>query len=130
MTIDTTLAITVVVDTAYAAFAAGDIATILDLVADDVSWESPRTLPHGGSFSGRDGVLQFFQGIGTHWASLRLTIEGVAALNDHTVVGVVNAAGEHVNGSRANYGATHVFTIRGGLIVAFREFVNLDAVLA
>ena len=130
MTIDTTLANTVVVDTAYAAFAAGDVATILNLVADNVSWESPLTLPHGGSFSGRDGVLQFFQGIGGHWASLRLTIEGIAALNDHTVIGVVKAAGERSNGSTSNYGAAHLFTIRDGAIVSFREFVNLDAILA
>ena len=41
----------------------GDIPTVIGLLADDVTWNVPTALP-GGKFAGRDGVGQFFQGIG------------------------------------------------------------------
>jgi ketosteroid isomerase-like protein len=55
----------------YEAFGRGDIAFILDQVADDVQWESwednhgqkagvPTLVPR----SGRDGVVQFFEVVG------------------------------------------------------------------
>ena len=129
MTTHIALANTAVIDAAYAAFAEGDIPTILGMLAADVSWVSPKTLPHGGEFAGRDGVLQFFQGIGAKWASLRLTIVGVAELAGDSVVGVVSATGERADGPSSTYGATHVFTIRDGMIASFHEYVDLDGVL-
>jgi ketosteroid isomerase-like protein len=114
------------VNGAYEAFGRGDIAAVIDLLADDVEWSSPLTLPHGGQFKGKDGVGQFFQGIGGLWAGLQLEVHGVSALDGDSVVGVVTARGELSSGGAAGYGAAHVFTFANGKVVRFREYVDLD----
>jgi ketosteroid isomerase-like protein len=114
------------VKTAYEAFGRGDIPAVLAVLADDVEWCSPLTLAHGGQFSGKAGVGEFFQGIGAQWISLELEIHGVAALSADTVVGVVTASGELRSAGSAGYGAAHVFTFANGKVVRFQEYVDLD----
>jgi ketosteroid isomerase-like protein len=117
------------VQSAYTAFANGDIGAVLDLLADDVEWTSPRTIPHGGDFHGKADVGQFFKAIGANWKSLPLEIEAVADIGNGLVVGVLRADGTRSTGARQSYGATHVFTVRGGKIQRFREYVDIDAAL-
>jgi ketosteroid isomerase-like protein len=117
------------IKTAYAAFARADIPAIIDLLDDSVEWSTPMTVPQGGQFSGKDGVMQFFQGIGAAWESLPLQVEAVGALNDDLVVAVVRGSGELRSGGPGSYGATHVFTVRNGKITKFREYTDLDKAL-
>ena len=118
------------VNGAYEAFGRGDVAAVLDALADDVEWSSPLTLPHGGQFNGKAGVGQFFQGIGDLWSGLQLEIHGVTALSGDEVVGVVTATGELRAGGSAGYGAAHVFTLTDGKVSRFREYVDLDKPLS
>ncbi len=119
-----------VVQQAYAAFADGNIPALLDLVSDDVEWTSPETLPQGGSFKGRDGVLEFFQRVGAAWSSLHLTVEALDDLSGDLVVGVVQADGTLANGSPGHYGAAHVFTVTSGKISGFREYVDAASAIS
>src|SRR4051812_2953852 len=47
----------------YAAFGRGDIAGVLDTLADDVEWRlaGPSELPYAGLHRGRDEVAKFFE---------------------------------------------------------------------
>ena len=54
---------------AYAAFGRGDITSVIAMLDENVSWTSPRTLPHGGEFSGPGQVGKFFEGLGAAWDS-------------------------------------------------------------
>ena len=119
-----------VINDAYTAFAKGDVPGLLDLVDEGVDWESPATLPHGGHFTGKDGVLAFFQGIGAIWESLTVEADAVAEAEGGLVLAVVRAHGEFRGGGSGAYGAAHVFTVRNGKIAKFREYVDLDAPLA
>ena len=118
-----------VVNEAYSSFAKGDIPALIESVSDDTDWSSPATLPHGGDFSGKDGVLQFFQGIGAKWDSLTIAVDGVADAGDGLVLTVVRASGTRKGGGTAGYGAAHAFTVRDGKITRWREYVDLDAPL-
>jgi ketosteroid isomerase-like protein len=120
---------TSVVEDAYRAFGLGDIAAVLDLLADDVEWTSPRTLPHGGEFHGKADVGRFFQAIGENWKALPLAIEAVGEVGDGIVVGVLRADGTRTSGESLSYGAAHIFNIRGGKITSFREYVDIDKAL-
>ena len=117
------------VNGAYSAFAKGDIPALLESLSDDVDWSSPAALPHGGDFSGKDGVLKFFQGIGAMWDPLVVEVEGVADAGDGLVLALVHASGTRKGGGAAGYGAAHAFNVRDGKIVRFREYVDLDAPL-
>jgi len=111
---------------AYAAFGRGDIPAILELVDDDVEWSSPATLPQGGEFKGRDGVLAFFESVGAAWDPLTVETEVVAEVSGDAVVAIVHASGTLRGGKPGQYGAVHVFTLRDGRITGFREFVDVD----
>jgi uncharacterized protein len=119
-----------VVEDAYQAFGKGDIAAVLDLLADDVEWSSPRTIPHGGQFHGKAEVGGFFQAIGANWKALPLDVEAVAEIGGGQVLGLLRANGTRTDGTRQSYGAAHIFTVRAGKITRFREYVDLDAPLA
>ena len=118
-----------VIESAYAAFAKGDIPGVIELLDDTVEWSSPATLPHGGYFNGKDGVGKFFEGIGAAWQGLGLDIESVSDGGGDLVIGLVRADGTRHSGVAEGYGATHIFTVRGGKITRFREYTDLDAPL-
>jgi hypothetical protein len=111
---------------AYAAFGRGDIPAIVELLDGEVEWSSPATLPQGGTFHGRDGVVKFFEGVGGSWETLSIETEVVDELGANRVIGVVRGSGTLRGGSAAHYGAVHVFDLRDGKIVRFREFVDTD----
>ena len=122
----TNTANTAVVEQAYAAFGRGDIASVIDVLDDNVEWSSPRTLPHGGEFQGKADVGRFFEGLGAAWETLGLTVETVGEVTNGVVVGVVRADGSRRGGGPAGYGAAHRFDVRNGKITRFREYVDLD----
>ena len=117
------------IESAYEAFARGDIPAITDLVDDNVDWTSPRTLPQGGRFSGKAGVGEFFRSVGGAWSDLSVKLETLSEAGADVVVTVVRAAGTLRNGGASGYGATHVFTMRNGKVVRFQEYTDLDAPL-
>jgi ketosteroid isomerase-like protein len=119
-----------VVKAAYEAFGRGDIEAVLGMLDPAVEWSSPRTLPHGGQFSGTDGALAFFQGLGGAWDPLGLDVESVSDVGAGVVAGVVRASGSLRKGGAASYGAVHLFTIKGGKITKFREYVDVDDALS
>ena len=119
-----------VVERAYAAFGQGDIPALLDLLDEGVEWSSPKTLPQGGSFRGKDGVGTFFAGIGAAWDPLEVEIEVIDDLGSDLVVGLVHLSGSLRGGGSAEYGAAHVFTVQGNKITRFREYVDADGAIA
>jgi ketosteroid isomerase-like protein len=117
------------IEGAYAAFARGDIPAVIELLADEVEWSSPATLPQGGHFHGKAGVGDFFQALGGAWSDLGLGVESVSEAGADLVIGVVRADGTLRDGGPSGYGATHVFTVQSGKVVHFREYVDLDGPL-
>jgi ketosteroid isomerase-like protein len=114
------------VTAAYEAFARADIPALLDLLADDVEWSSPMTLPHGGQFHGKTDVGRFFQGIGEAWDPLNVEMHGLSAISADTVITIITASGQMRSGGAGGYGAAHQFTVVDGKITAFHEYVDLD----
>src|SRR4051794_5621937 len=108
----------------YAAFGRGDIPAILQLLDADVAWHAPLTLPHGGEFSGRDGVAGFFEGLGATWDGLGLDLQDLVSSGDRVVAlaridGTLRATGE-----QTGYSSAHCWTLRDGAIVRFDEYVD------
>ena len=115
-----------VVQQAYEAFGRGDIPAVLGLLDEDVEWTAPGTLPQGGTFKGPDEVGQFFTALGAAWEGLELDVEAVGEVGDDLVAGVVRAAGPVGAAVPPSYGAVHVFEVRDGRIIRFREYTDLD----
>lgn len=113
----------------YAAFGRGDVATILNALAADVTWsiDGPAIVPIFGDRKGRDGVAQFFQALGASIDVQEFTPQQFFAHGDTVIVqgverGKVKATGKTMAGHWA-----HVFTFKNGLVSAFREYNNSAA---
>ena len=118
------------IERAYAAFAAGNVDGILAELSDDVAWRVPDVLPHGGSFSGKDGALEFFGGLTEKWDGLTVTVDDILAERDRVVV-IGSAAGTlKSSGDDISYGFAHAWTVRDGRATRFDEYADPPEVLA
>src|SRR4051812_16442514 len=117
------------IEAAYEAFGRGDIPAVIDMLDEDVDWQSPATLPQGGQFHGKADVGRFFQAIGDGWSELSLDVENVSEAGPELVVGVVRADGTLRDGGASGYGAAHVFTVQSGKVTQFREYTDVDGPL-
>ena len=115
------------VQSLYAAFSRGDIASIIAGLTPDVDWSVTgrrQDYPLCGAWKGASEVQKFFQGVGQLQETVEFSPREFIADDDHVVV-----LG-HYNWKIRKTGRTvasdwaHVFTIRGGKVVKFQEFTD------
>ena len=102
----------------YAAFAAGDAATILANVADHAPWINygPATVPYAGSRAGKAQILEFFQAIGDSTTGGVVIPEEFVAQGDMVVVAGRYKATVRNTGAEIDSPIAHFFTVRNGMI--------------
>ena len=112
----------------YAAFAHGDIPSVLSVLAPNASWTEAEGFPYGGTYIGADAVLQnVFMKIGAEW-------DGFSALT-HELVGsgdTVIALGEYsgtykATGKSFKAPMVHVWKFSGEKVISFTQ--HTDTVL-
>lgn len=116
----------------YEAFGKGDVQTILNALAPDVTWsaDGPASLPFYGNRKGPAQVAQFFQAVGTRMRIHEFAPQEFIAQGDQVVV-IGFERGEAVSTGKGYAGHwAHVFRIQGGKVVAFREFCDTAAIAA
>jgi ketosteroid isomerase-like protein len=118
-----------IVHQAYDNFKSGNIPALLELCADEITWQLPEmaNVPFGGERRTRAGVGEFFALIDAHEEALRFEPNETVAQGDKVVsLGFyqwrVKSTGREFEGDFA-----HVFTIRNGKIVAFHEYTDTAA---
>jgi len=114
---------------AYTNFKNGNIPALLDLCSEDITWKLPQmeNVPFGGLRTTRAGVGEFFALVDANQDSLSFEPRETVAQGDKVVsLGFyrwrVKATGREFEGD-----FSHVFTIRGGKIVAFHEYTDTAA---
>lgn len=109
-----------VVKAAYAAFAAGDIGSVLAVIDPDAEWieTDAESLPTRGTFVGPDEVAQnVFAAVPEHWDTFELVPEEYFRDGDTVVVrGRVKATAK-ATAAEMDAPYVHVFTVRDGKIV-------------
>ena len=110
------------VQTAYEAFGRGDIPAVLEALTEDVDWNVPEVLPHGGHAQGREEVGQFFQRIADTWEDFDVDVRDIVASGDR--VCVVGAVGGKLNGAQTGYGFVHAWTVSDGSLARLDEYVD------
>jgi hypothetical protein len=99
----------------YAAFAAGDMATVSELFADDIVWHWPGRSALSGDHVGKEAVFRMFAKL-AEMAVLRQEIHDVLANDEHAVVLVRNHA-ERSDGRTFDDRQAHVWHVRDGKAV-------------
>ena len=99
----------------YAAFQSGDMATLNDLLGEEVVWHAPGHNQLSGDFRGRDEVLATFQKtFELSGGSFKLDIHDVLANDAHVVV-LVTATAER-EGKTLKDNSVQVFEISDGTV--------------
>ncbi len=111
----------------YAAFGRGDIATIIAALAPDVDWRlngSRSDHPLLGSWQGQKGVQAFFDELAQVQDFSEFSPREFFAAGDRVFVLGRYAATMRKTGRKAACDWLHMFTVRGGKVVAFLEFTD------
>lgn len=116
-----------------AAFEQGDIATLLDLLAEDVEWfvaGSPEHAPLAGTYHGRDRVLQIFSMAGQYLEIHQFQAQDFIA-QDNRVAVFGHARGRVKPTNRAlEYDWVQMYTLRDSKTIKFREYLDTAAIAA
>lgn len=113
----------------YAAFARGDIATVLAAMDPEVAWLTPATLPwSAGDYSGRTGVAKYFADSAGALTNAAVVPQEFLDAADHVVVHG-EARGTATETGRAFAARfTHTWTLRGGKVTRMRGVVDTAAI--
>jgi hypothetical protein len=107
----------------YEAFGRGDVAAVLDAVADDVDWAAEAAgagAPWYGPRRGKGEVVKFFEAFGSAMEVEEWTPVAFAA-SDNDVHSVVRIrARSRATGKPVAENLHHFFTLREGKIVYYR----------
>lgn len=114
--------------TGYEAFARQDIPAVLELFDDGIEWYSPDELPGGGTYRGPAGVAEFFGQLPGLYAELRVEPDEFLEAGDRVIV-EGHHRGRVASGAEFEVGFAHVWTVRDGKAVAFREYTDTGKLL-
>jgi uncharacterized protein len=112
----------------YAAFNAGDMDTLTQIIDESCTWHSPGKSPIAGDYKGREAILGQFGRLGgeTH-GTFKANLLHVTESEDGFVVGVHQNTGER-NGKRLDVLCCIVFNIKNGKLMDARDhFYDLYA---
>jgi ketosteroid isomerase-like protein len=112
---------------AYAAFANHDLEHVLACMAPGITWEIPAVpkLCFTGRRQGREQVADYFRMNSELQETRALTPREFVAQGDKVVVLGHGAWTARATGRDFESDWVHVFTVAGGQITAFREFLDV-----
>jgi ketosteroid isomerase-like protein len=109
-----------VIKTAYAAFAAGDLPTVVGLLDSEVEWIETEAehLPVRGTKVGPDAVLrEVFAKVPEHWTEFHITPYDYFSDGDTVIArGHVKATAK-ATGTSMDAPYVHIFSLRNGKVV-------------
>jgi uncharacterized protein len=121
-----------VVRRAYENFRGGDIEGLLDSMTEEVDWRLPEMegVAFSGGRRGRESVGGFFSQLAELQESLSFEPREFVAQGDKVVA--LGTYRWRVKTTGREYGGdwAHVFTVRGGKIAGFHEFMDSAAARA
>ena len=115
------------VQSMYAAFGKGDIATIIAALTPDIDWQSvgrPSDFPTFGPRKGPKEVGEFFKTVAATNDFSEFSPREFYADGDKVFVLGYYAITLKKNGKKIASDWCHIFTFSGGKVVKFREFLD------
>ncbi len=109
----------------YAAFARGDVPTVLAALAPDVRWVEAEGGPHGGLSVGPQAVLEnVFMKLGGEWDGFAAVPEEFVAQGETVVALGQYSATYKATGRSFRAPFAHVWKLKNGKIKNFRQHTD------
>lgn len=109
----------------YLASAAGDLDALRATLAPDVEWTEMAGFPLAGTYRTPEGVTAaVMQRLGQEWQGWTAHDDAYVVDGENVVVLARYTATHKATGKPLNVRVAHHFTVRGGLIVRFEQFVD------
>ena len=96
--------------------------------ADDIVWHSDPSFPEGGTFEGRDAVVEYMTAMFRNWAHVELRVEDVVARDDR-VLALLTMCNTGRDGLEMEAFWGHLWTVDDGRMVDVRSFLSREAAL-
>jgi ketosteroid isomerase-like protein len=115
------------IQSVYAAFGRGEIATIVKAMAPDVDWRvvgRNKDYPLFGGWKGPGGVQEFFKLVGETQEATEFSPREFSAADDKVFVLGHYAWKLRKTGKSVASDWIHVFKIKNGKVTSFREFTD------
>ena len=114
-----------IVQSLYAAFAQGDVPTVMGMMAPDMSWTEAEGFPYAGTYVGPNEILAgVFMRLATEW-------EGFAAVpaeflaDGNKVVVLGEYSGKYLaTGKSFKSPFAHVYTLEDGKLVQYSQYCD------
>ena len=111
----------------YAAFAAGDMASFADALAPDVVWNEAENYPYAdrNPYRGAEEIMEgVFARTAEDWDGFAVHMNDIVDGGDR-VVAMGRYQGSHrQSGKPLDVQAAHVWTIEGGKVVRFQQYID------
>ena len=118
-----------VVQSAWDAFARGDIEAVLDTIAPAAETRVPETLPWGGTYAGPDGFGDFIARLNDNFEQFSVTPDKVLGADDNHVIVTVKVKGRTKGGTTIENRAVWIYQLRDGRIADAETFGDTAQVL-
>ena len=118
------------IKTHFAAFGRGDIQSAMNMIAEDVDWQSfvskiqPTEITWAKACHNPNEVLRFFQELGEKVRPEKFEIIGIIAQGDQVVVEGYNKGKVRSTGKTYEHDWVMLFTFRDGKIVRHRHYYD------
>jgi ketosteroid isomerase-like protein len=115
-----------VIHKVYESFGAKDIAGIVGAMAEDVTWELPEMeyVPYSGTRNGKEGVNEFFNIILQNMCFKSFEPKAFYTNADGVAVYGTYSWAPKATGKTSGCGFMHLFTIKEGKVIRFRELMD------
>lgn len=116
-----------IVQNVYAGFAAGDMEAVLKDMGDGIVWThpgNPDQIPFAGIFEGKAGVSRFFEIVFENIDVMEQNIKSYIDGGDSVIVTGYEHMRVKSTGREYKSNWIHMYTLHGGKIVAFEEFID------
>ncbi len=119
------------VQSLYDAFGRGDIPFILGHIAPECRWQAPGIgIPNAGTYTGPDGVAQFFQRLAATENVTRFEVREYFESGNSVVALGVEECTVIANGKQAYTEWAMLFRVENGKVTEWRSFYDTSAYMA
>jgi ketosteroid isomerase-like protein len=118
-----------VIESAYAAFAKGDIETVIEFFSDSAEVVAADSVPWGGEYEGPEGMRTFLAKLLEHFSEFKTTPTKVLGADDNHVIVVARNTGRTRSGNRVESDSVWIYQLRDGKVTSAHAFADTAGML-